>query len=74
MILDKSITQGKSIHIDIQPILNKHQKVFEEIPLGLPPKRGFEHPIELEEGAKPIITTPYRYPQKYKEEIERTIK
>lgn len=73
MILDKTSSWGKRIHIDIQSILNKHQKVFGDIPLGLPPKRGFEHTIELE-GAKPMIITPYRHPQKFKEEIEKTIK
>jgi hypothetical protein len=74
MILDKSTTQDKAIHINIQPITKKYRKVFEEIPLGLPPKRGFEHTIELEEGAKPIITTPYRHPHEFKEEIEKIIK
>ena len=48
--------------------------MFEDIPLGIPPDRGFEHIIELEEGAKPIITTPYHHPRHYKEEIEKTIK
>jgi hypothetical protein len=28
----------------------------------------------LEEGAKPVITTPYRHPKKFKDEIEKTIK
>jgi hypothetical protein len=40
----------------------------------VPPDRGFEHIIELEAGAKPIITTPYRHPKKYKDEIEKAIK
>ena len=74
LILDKSTLKEKSIHIDIQPILRRHKKIFSEIPPGLPPKRGFEHSIELEEGTKPIVTTPYRHPHKYKEEIEKTIK
>jgi hypothetical protein len=30
--------------------------------------------IELEEGAKPVITTPYRHPKRYKDEIEKAIK
>ena len=47
--------------------------MFEEIPPGLPPKRGFEHIIELQKDAKPVITTPYRNPQKYKDEIEKAI-
>jgi hypothetical protein len=59
---------------DIQKIIDSHSKVFEPIPLGPPPDRGFEHIIELEEGAKPIITTPYRYPKRHKDEIEKSIK
>jgi hypothetical protein len=58
----------------IQRIIDKHSKVFGPIPLGVPPNRGFEHIIELEEGAKPVITTPYRHPKKYKDEIEKAIK
>ncbi|XP_059066288.1 uncharacterized protein LOC131857619 [Cryptomeria japonica] len=74
MVLDKNSNQGEAIHVDIKPIIKKHKKVFEDIPKGLPPKRGFEHTIELEEGAKPVITTPYRHPRGYKEEIEKAIK
>jgi hypothetical protein len=59
---------------EIKRILDKHQKVFGPIPLGVPPDRGFEHIIELEAGAKPVITTPYRHPNKYKYDIEKAIK
>jgi hypothetical protein len=58
----------------IQRIIDRHIKVFEPIPPGAPPDTGFEHTIELEEGAKPVITTPYRHPKKYKDEIEKAIK
>jgi hypothetical protein len=53
-------TQEKRISYshDIQGIIDKHEKVFGRIPPGKPPDRGFEHIIELEEGAKPVITTP----------------
>lgn len=71
-VLDKSTPRSKDIHIDIQPILKKHKKVFDDIPPRLPPKRGFEHIIELEKGAQLVITTPYRYSQKF-EETEKTI-
>lgn len=37
---------------DIQALLQKHQQVFRDIPLGRPPDRGFEHVIELPEGSK----------------------
>jgi hypothetical protein len=59
---------------EIKRILDKHQKVFGLLPPGVPPDRGFEHIIELESGAKPVITTPYRHPKKYKDEIEKAIK
>jgi hypothetical protein len=59
---------------EIKRILDKHQKVFGLIPPGVPPDRGFEHIIELEAGAKPVITTPYRHPKKYKDNIEKFIK
>jgi hypothetical protein len=59
---------------EIKRILDKHQKVYGPIPLGVPPDRGFEHIIELEVGAKPVITTPYRHPKKYKDDIEKAIK
>jgi hypothetical protein len=48
--------------------------VFGPIPPGRPPNRGFEHTIELEAGATPVITTPYRHPKRFKDEIEKAIK
>jgi hypothetical protein len=59
---------------EIHRIIDKHSRVFGPIPHGVPPDRGFEHIIELEEGAKPIITMPYIHPKKYKDEIEKAIK
>ena len=47
---------------------------FGLIPLGKPLDMGFEHIIELEEGAKLVITTPYSHPKKFKDEIEKAIK
>jgi hypothetical protein len=59
---------------DIQKIIDSHKKFFEPIPPRAPPDRGFEHIIELEEGEKPVITTPYRHPKKYKDEMKRLSK
>ena len=59
---------------DIQALLQKHEKVFRDLPSGRLPDRGFEHIIELEEGTQAVITTPYRHPKRYKDEIEKTIK
>jgi hypothetical protein len=60
--------------VEIQELLGKHERVFEPLPVGRPPDRGFEHVIELEEGSNPIITTPYRNPKRFKDEIEKAIK
>lgn len=49
---------------DIQALLSKRSKVFGSIPPDRPPDRGIEHVIKLEEGAKPVITTPYRHPKR----------
>jgi hypothetical protein len=63
--------EGQEVLSRYTKILHKHEKVFGQIPPGQPPDRGFEHIIELEEGEKTIITTPYRHPKKHKDEIER---
>jgi predicted phosphohydrolase len=54
--------------------LSQNQQVFGQIPLGRPLDRGFEHTIELEEGVKLVITTPYRHSRRFKDEIEKEIK
>ena len=59
---------------DIEALLQKHKAIFGDLPAGRPLDRGFEHIIELEEGTQAIITTPYRHPKRYKDEIESTIK
>ena len=40
----------------IQEIIQKHHKVFQELPMDLPPNRKIEHIIEVEPGEKPINT------------------
>jgi hypothetical protein len=75
VITPQKETEGRQrYHMDIQNLMGKHDKVFGQIPPGVPPDRGFEHTIELEEGAKPVITTPYRHPKRFKDEIEKTIR
>ena len=54
--------------------MQKHERVFRDLPAGQPLDRRFEHIIELEEGTKEVITTPYINPEIYKDEIEKTIK
>jgi hypothetical protein len=61
-------------HTEIRNLLGRHQQVFGSIPPGRPPDKGFEHTIQFEEGAKPIITPPYHHPRRFKDEIEKSIK
>jgi hypothetical protein len=37
---------------DLQGIIDKHSKVFEDIPKGLPPIRNHDHEIHLIHGSK----------------------
>ena len=64
---------GKTFHVDIQSVMDCHGRAFGDIPFGVPLDRGFEHGIEMEDGAKPVLTTPYCHPRAYKDEIDRTI-
>jgi hypothetical protein len=70
----ESLDRPQQYPDDIQVLLRKHQKVFDDIPPGVPPDRGCEHIIELEEGVQAVITNPYCHPKMYKDEIEKTIK
>jgi hypothetical protein len=59
LITTQKDSEGRQqYHTEIKNLLGRHQQVFEAIPPGRPPDRGFEHTIELEEGAKPMITPP----------------
>jgi hypothetical protein len=58
IITQKDSKGQQQYHIEINNLLGRHQQVFEAIPPGRPPDRGFEKTIELEEGAKPMITPP----------------
>lgn len=68
------LNEKRNYPSDIQALITKRSKVFENPPPGRPPERGTEHIIELEEGVKLVITTLYRYPKKQKDEIEKAIK
>jgi hypothetical protein len=59
---------------ELQALLLKHEQVFGDNPPNRPPNCGFKHIIEMEEGVQVVITTPYRHPKMYKDEIEKTIK
>ncbi|XP_042041401.1 uncharacterized protein LOC121786862 [Salvia splendens] len=56
----------------VREVLEAHQQVF-ALPIGMPPKRAFDHKIHLLPNTKPINVRPYRYPYFQKNEIERQV-
>jgi hypothetical protein len=75
LITTRKDLEGKEhYHSQIRELLSQYEPVFGMIRPGRPPDRRFEHTIELEAGATPVITTPYRHPKRFKDEIEKAIK
>jgi hypothetical protein len=54
-------TSKPSIPQDLQGIIDKHSKVFEDIPKGLPPTRNHDHEVHLISRSVPPNIRPYRY-------------
>jgi hypothetical protein len=74
LITSQKDSKGRQRYqIEMRNLLGRYQQVFCSIPPGRPPDKGFEHTIELE-GAKPMITTPYCHPRRFKDEIKKAIK
>ena len=63
-------TFKSSISLDLQKVIDKHSKVFEVIPKGLPPPRDHDHAIHLILGSVAPNIRPYTYPYGPKSEIE----
>ena len=59
---------------DIEWLLHKHKVFFENLLHGRPPDHNIDHRIELEFGTLPIKILPYKHPNKFKDDIENTIK
>ena len=57
----------------LQKVIDKHSKVFEDTPKGLPPPRDHDHAIHLILGSVPPNIRPYKYPYGQKSEIERMV-
>jgi hypothetical protein len=75
LITMRKDSEGKEhYHPQIRELLGQYESIFGPIPPGRLLDRGFEHMIELEVGATPVTTTPYRHPKKFKDEIEKAIK
>jgi hypothetical protein len=66
-------TSKPYIPLDLQGIIDKNSKVFEEIPRGFPPTHDHDHVIHLILGNVPPNIRPYRYPYSHKSEIEHMV-
>lgn len=56
----------------IADMLLKYEDVFLK-PTGLPPLRGREHAIVLQDRTRPVSVRPYRYPHAHKEVMEKLV-
>jgi hypothetical protein len=63
----------QSQHPEIQELIQRYSKLFQELPMKMPPKRNIEHIIEFKPDSTPVNIKPYRYPHHHKIEIERLI-
>jgi hypothetical protein len=63
-------TSKPSITQDIQMIIGKNSKVFEDIPKGLPPTRNHDREIHLIPGSVPPKIRPYIYHYAQKSKVE----
>jgi hypothetical protein len=66
-------TSNPSIPLDLQGIIDKNSKVFEDIPKGLPPTQNHDHDSHLILHSVTPNIRPYRYPYAQKSEIERMV-
>ena len=57
---------------EIAALVNKFSYLFEK-PTDLPPKRPYDHSVQLIPGAQPFRLRPYRYNPAQKDEIEKQV-
>lgn len=62
----------KVFNDEVACLLQQYQKVFSDSSI-LPPQRGHDHAIPLQENCGPVSIRPYRYPYYQKEEIEKMV-
>jgi hypothetical protein len=67
-----SLNNTAELPEQIQSLLNTFDDLFQE-PTSMPPRRSFDHHIQLLLGAPPVNIRPYKYSLAQKDEIERQI-
>ncbi|KAJ7961759.1 Ty3/gypsy retrotransposon protein [Quillaja saponaria] len=73
MLWPIELRNSEAVPADMSKLLQEFYDVFEE-PKSIPPKRSFDHKIDLQEGAQPVNLRPYRYGPQQKDVIEAMIK
>jgi hypothetical protein len=66
-------TSKPSIPLDLQGIIDKDSKVFEDIPKGILPTRDHDHAIHIISGSVPPKIRPYNTLMPKKSEIEHMV-
>ncbi|XP_074297308.1 uncharacterized protein LOC141628014 [Silene latifolia] len=75
VLMVRDVEEGIGVHDEtVQMLLNEFGDVFpEELPLGLPPKRGIEHQIDLIPGATLPNKPAYRCNPEEAKELQRQV-
>ncbi|XP_074306808.1 uncharacterized protein LOC141642043 [Silene latifolia] len=75
VLMVRDVEEGIGVHDEtVQMLLNEFGDVFpEELPLGLPPKRGIEHQIDLIPGATLPNKPVYRCNPEEAKELQRQV-
>ena len=56
-----------------QGIVRKHEKVFQDLPIKIPPNKEHEHLIEFKKGPDPVNIKSCRYPHHQHMELEKML-
>ena len=70
MLSTKNISKGSP---KVQGIVQTHEKVFQDLPIKIPPNKEHEHPIEVKKGPDPVNIKSCRYPHHQKIELEKML-
>ena len=66
----KMISEGSP---EVQWLIQKLEKVVQDLPMKMPPNREIEHTIEVKAGSDPVNLKPHHYPHHQKTELEKII-
>jgi len=56
-----------------QGLVRTHEKVFQDLPIKVPPNRKIKHPIEVKTGSDPVDIRSFHYPDQQKIELENML-